>query len=94
MEKCKVNGRWINTNMSVKDLIEQCGTDIKISFNNNETDFYRDFCITNSIAAEDMLRTIKETAKNQKITAIKLIRSCTNWELKEAKEFVEYLMLE
>ena len=94
MEKCKVNGCWINTNMSVEDLIEQCGTNIKISFSNDETDFYRDFCITGNITAEDMLRAIKETSKVHKITAIKLARFCTDWGLKEAKEFVEYLMLE
>jgi len=94
MEKCKVNGRWININMSVKDLIGQCGTDIKVSFSNDETDFYRDFCVTGNITAEDMLTAIKETLKVHKIIAIKLARFCTNWGLKDAKEFVEYLMLE
>ena len=41
---------------------------------------------------EQFLKVIKITANENKITAIKFIRTLTNWGLKESKDFVEMLI--
>lgn len=40
----------------------------------------------------EFLNCIKIIAAERKMTAIKWVHNCTNWELKESREFVEYLM--
>ena len=88
---CKVNGIPVNENMSLKEVIAQCGINLSIEFEKNEQDFFNDFNL-HGIHPSNMLSAISSVCKTDKISAVKIARYCTGWNLKESKEFVEHLM--
>ena len=88
---CKVNGFTVSPETSLGDLIAKYGVNFTISFGKDEKEFFNDF-LPSGIDPNDMLRAAAALSKTDKIAAIKVVRYCTGWGLKEGKELVEYLM--
>ena len=91
---CKVNGIPVNEN-TLNEMIAQYGINLSIEFEKekNEQDFFNDFNLHgNGIHPSNMLSAISSVCKTDKISAVKIARYCTGWNLKESKEFVEHLM--
>jgi len=76
-----------------KVIVQDWRTDPEVAYVKDISDFPESVFMSGcNVNRDEFLNCIKIIAAERKITAIKWVRNCTNWGLKESKEFVEYLM--
>lgn len=92
MTKYKVGNRILDGNITLDQIFENCTGDLAISIHSvkDKSDFHKDSMLSQD-KVDSLIFSFRELLQYNKITAIKIVRTLTDWRLLEAKEFVESL---